>query len=652
MKAVRVAARSFSAGLPPLPGLCGLQYLHTPDDFRKLVKKSITSCKKLRQTLSYNENIAATNPSDTLLILDQISNELCKVLDSAEFVRNLHEDEVFRDAAQGAFDDMSEFMHELNCDTLLYKRLDEIIHKKTLWRPLTDSRSSCDNNITISLSEEERVFAGDLYKEFISEGIHLSETPGAQDALGDLKANISGLETEFMRNINTPPDPSNPKWLAVGPFDETKEQLGNYSLLRNYLENTGIPQPEEEPGAPKTLWCLPIKPILNSLLASATSSNIRSQLYSHMLSEPVDNAAVLAGLVAERHRYARFLGHSCFSEKYLQDKILSTPGQVMSFLKSFSTDIRPQAEEELEALTGYYHDHCSDGSGRGGGFGGSAKPLNIWDIGYAIRHGRNNDAYAPNNQWVSRGCSPAQEAWRSSPLQRISGFLHVDNCLGSLEMLCDGLFGVKMQRVSLGPEEGWVCGGSGEQLVKYELVAAGGLGESLGFIYFDLFRRGHKFSNSAHFTVQCGCSNSDTDRLLARFPTTPFASASIMDWLGNKTGEKDSFSRDKTHNASVQSEEARYQLPTVVLVLNLSGGYLSLDELETLYHEFGHALHSLLSRTTFQYLSGTRGSTDFIEVGRQYTWCFTCCVINQSLTYLYICFYWFWCVSADSFSFV
>lgn len=37
-------------------------------------------------------------------------------------------------------------------------------------------------------------------------------------------------------------------------------------------------------------------------------------------------------------------------------------------------------------------------------------------------------------------------------------------------------------------------------------------------------------------------------------------------------------------------------------------------QVETLHHEWGHALHSLLSQTTFQHLSGTRGGPDYIEV--------------------------------------
>ncbi len=44
---------------------------------------------------------------------------------------------------------------------------------------------------------------------------------------------------------------------------------------------------------------------------------------------------------------------------------------------------------------------------------------------------------------------------------------------------------------------------------------------------------------------------------------------------------------------------------------------LSLDEVETLFHEFGHGLHGLLSKTTYPKLSGTSVPRDFVELPSQ-----------------------------------
>lgn len=63
--------------------------------------------------------------------------------------------------------------------------------------------------------------------------------------------------------------------------------------------------------------------------------------------------------------------------------------------------------------------------------------------------------------------------------------------------------------------------------------------------------------------------------------------------------------------------------PIVVNVMNFSKGadgapcLLSFDDARTLFHEFGHGLHGLLSDVTYPTLSGTSVSADFVELPSQ-----------------------------------
>jgi peptidyl-dipeptidase Dcp len=63
--------------------------------------------------------------------------------------------------------------------------------------------------------------------------------------------------------------------------------------------------------------------------------------------------------------------------------------------------------------------------------------------------------------------------------------------------------------------------------------------------------------------------------------------------------------------------------PIVVNVLNFAKGrpgeatLLSLDDARTLFHEFGHALHGLLSNVTYPAVSGTSVEKDFVELPSQ-----------------------------------
>jgi peptidyl-dipeptidase Dcp len=72
-----------------------------------------------------------------------------------------------------------------------------------------------------------------------------------------------------------------------------------------------------------------------------------------------------------------------------------------------------------------------------------------------------------------------------------------------------------------------------------------------------------------------------------------------------------------------QEKLDRLVLPIVVNVLNLAKPpdgeppLLGFDEARTLFHEFGHALHAMLSSVTYPLISGTSVATDFVEFPSQ-----------------------------------
>ncbi|MFW2588674.1 M3 family metallopeptidase [Sagittula sp. SSi028] len=62
------------------------------------------------------------------------------------------------------------------------------------------------------------------------------------------------------------------------------------------------------------------------------------------------------------------------------------------------------------------------------------------------------------------------------------------------------------------------------------------------------------------------------------------------------------------------------QIPIVVIVCNFAKGdpaLLSYDDARTLFHEFGHALHQMLSDVTYEMVSGTSVARDFVELPSQ-----------------------------------
>ncbi len=87
-------------------------------------------------------------------------------------------------------------------------------------------------------------------------------------------------------------------------------------------------------------------------------------------------------------------------------------------------------------------------------------------------------------------------------------------------------------------------------------------------------------------------------------------------WMNNITEQ---YKKDGVNHRPIICNVGNFTKPT-----SDKPSLLNMDEVETMFHEFGHALHGLLSQTTYVTVSGTNVARDFVELPSQImeNWCF------------------------------
>jgi len=141
--------------------------------------------------------------------------------------------------------------------------------------------------------------------------------------------------------------------------------------------------------------------------------------------------------------------------------------------------------------------------------------------------------------------------------------------LDGMFSIYQNIFGLKFERVE--PPYKWI----GD--LQLYAVSDAQTGEPLGLFYLDMFPREGKFNHFAQFRIIEG-------KLLA---------------------------------------SGKYQRPTVALICNFPSpttdkpSLLSHSDVETIFHEFGHAMHSIMTRAKYGRFSGTSVPGDFVEAPSQ-----------------------------------
>jgi intermediate peptidase len=147
--------------------------------------------------------------------------------------------------------------------------------------------------------------------------------------------------------------------------------------------------------------------------------------------------------------------------------------------------------------------------------------------------------------------------------------LSIGACLQALSRLFQTLFGIRFELEETGPGEVW------DPHVR-KLSVRDDAGDRLGTVYCDLHSRAGKPGGAAHFTVTCSRRVDDDEADQGEMV------ANGAEALGEE-GEV------------VQAKQGLWQKPVVVLTCNFEGederGKLHWAEVETLFHEVGHAIH-------------------------------------------------------------
>ena len=86
-------------------------------------------------------------------------------------------------------------------------------------------------------------------------------------------------------------------------------------------------------------------------------------------------------------------------------------------------------------------------------------------------------------------------------------------------------------------------------------------------------------------------------------------------WMNNIT---DQYKKDGVNHRPIVCNVGNFTKPT-----STKPSLLNMDEVETMFHEFGHAIHGLLTQCTYPSLSGTSVARDFVELPSQVmeNWC-------------------------------
>jgi len=551
-----------SSALNPA-GLFMIPSLSAPDGFMAVAHRTHLRAQLLVHRIVHAPQNGPEEMSKVVRNLDRLSNLLCSVIDCAELVRNAHPDPTWVRAANDAYEYLCGYMNVLNTHQGLYTCLAQVLQNRA---------------IVGRMSEEELAVANVFLRDFERSGIHLPDE--ARERFVRLSDEILVLGRSFLSEGSSASSSTSREaaLIPLGWLNGSPQSLVTSlcKSARTFRDSNG----EHTLVVPADSW------ELQAISRLAPDGRARRAAYMAVNSGSNEQVHVLERLLKARTELAHLTGKSSYAEMTLADKMARRPEHVEEFLSTLARHHQPRAQSILDALRKVKQRHL----------GGSLPEFYAWDREfYAEQYMRHDVLTAP-----------------SLP---ISNYFSVGSVFAGLSRLFSRIYGIRLRAAPIRTGEVW-C----PDVHKLEVVEESnklGADRVVGTIYADLFSRPGKPPSAAHYTVRCS-RRTDKDDADNDFEYGRLES-------GQKLEARQHASRvEPLEIPTVEAtwtDEGMYQIPTIVLLcdferpsVNKGPSKLNWAEVETLFHEMGHAMHSMIGRTQYHNVSGTRCPTDFVEL--------------------------------------
>ncbi|KAF2121736.1 mitochondrial intermediate peptidase [Lophiotrema nucula] len=440
-----------------------------------------------------------------------------------------------------------------NAATKAYSIMFQYMNQLNTTTVLNDQlkKASAIPEVWDSWSEQEQVVANILMEDFSRSAIELPE--GARQKFVDLSNDIAHNGAEFV-------DRMAPETRSL-TFDSTRMRGLEPNMVRALTKwgETKVHTMHHE---------------AQMALRYVDDADVRRDIYMAVRTADKRSIDRLECMLRNRAELAKLSGYETFAHMTLENKMAKTPEAVNQFLSALIEDNRTQVNEELQDLM-----ELKNSDAKMDNF---PNRINAWDKFY----------------YTHKLISNMDTKLRSPDF--LSAYFSVGTVMQGLSRLFDRLYGIRLVPRETQPGEVW-----DDDVRRLDVVSD--TDGHIAVLYCDLFSREGKTPNPAHFTLRCSREILDSEIEEAQHTQHSFSS----NVEAATDGMAVSFNKDT---------KSYFQLPTIALICDFPTPHhprptlLNFNDVRTLFHEMGHALHSFLGRTKLQNVSGTRCATDFAEL--------------------------------------